>query len=225
MGLSFIAEALLSSFLPNQPWRQLISRVGYSIGFLIVVLGRQQLFTENTLTDPAFAARKEMEDARAGCSALGRCPQRESGGNIIVCSLYCVVSCLRFADQTIPYGCGRFACRIEFRKCICPSYFRRMVDCADGLAFTGCGIREGEHYFRDDLFNYFRGLQSHHCRLDYYVLFGAYEIHSLGNLFHEVFLSYIARKHSRRCIAGSSTGARSGSGRQRVDLPYTTSVV
>lgn len=50
MGLSFIAEALLSSFLPNQPWRQLISRVGYSIGFLIVVLGRQQLFTENTLT-------------------------------------------------------------------------------------------------------------------------------------------------------------------------------
>jgi formate-nitrite transporter family protein len=50
MGFSFIAEGLLSSFLPNQPWRQLISRVGYSIGFLIVVLGRQQLFTENTLT-------------------------------------------------------------------------------------------------------------------------------------------------------------------------------
>jgi formate/nitrite transporter FocA (FNT family) len=50
MGFSFIAEGLLSSFLPNQPWRQLISRIGYSIGFLIVVLGRQQLFTENTLT-------------------------------------------------------------------------------------------------------------------------------------------------------------------------------
>ncbi|HXN73555.1 MAG TPA: formate/nitrite transporter family protein [Candidatus Acidoferrales bacterium] len=50
MGFSFIAEALLASFLPNQPWRQLISRLGYSVGFLIVVLGRQQLFTENTLT-------------------------------------------------------------------------------------------------------------------------------------------------------------------------------
>ena len=50
MGFSFIAEALLASFLPNHPWRQLISRVGYSVGFLIVVLGRQQLFTENTLT-------------------------------------------------------------------------------------------------------------------------------------------------------------------------------
>jgi formate/nitrite transporter FocA (FNT family) len=50
MGFSFIAEALLASFLPNHPWRQLISRLGYSVGFLIVVLGRQQLFTENTLT-------------------------------------------------------------------------------------------------------------------------------------------------------------------------------
>jgi len=50
MGFSFIAEALLTSHLPNQPWRPLISRLGYSIGFLIVVLGRQQLFTENTLT-------------------------------------------------------------------------------------------------------------------------------------------------------------------------------
>ena len=50
MGISFIAEALLASFLPNHPWRQLISRFGYSIGFLVVVLGRQQLFTENTLT-------------------------------------------------------------------------------------------------------------------------------------------------------------------------------
>lgn len=50
MGFSFIAEALLMSHLPDQPWRPLISRLGYSVGFLIVVLGRQQLFTENTLT-------------------------------------------------------------------------------------------------------------------------------------------------------------------------------
>jgi formate-nitrite transporter family protein len=50
MGFSFIAEGLLMAHLPDQPWRPLISRLGYSIGFLIVVLGRQQLFTENTLT-------------------------------------------------------------------------------------------------------------------------------------------------------------------------------
>ncbi|GAC1437735.1 MAG: formate/nitrite transporter family protein [Terriglobales bacterium] len=50
MGFSFIAEALLAARLPDQPWRPLISRAGYCVGFLIVILGRQQLFTENTLT-------------------------------------------------------------------------------------------------------------------------------------------------------------------------------
>ena len=50
MGFSFIAEASLMAHLPDSPWRPLVSRSGYSIGFLIVILGRQQLFTENTLT-------------------------------------------------------------------------------------------------------------------------------------------------------------------------------
>jgi formate-nitrite transporter family protein len=50
MGFSFIAEALLATYLPDQPWRHLIVRLGYSVGFLIVILGRQQLFTENTVT-------------------------------------------------------------------------------------------------------------------------------------------------------------------------------
>jgi formate/nitrite transporter FocA (FNT family) len=50
MGFSFIAEGLLMAHLPDAPWRMLITRLGYSVGFLIVILGRQQLFTENTLT-------------------------------------------------------------------------------------------------------------------------------------------------------------------------------
>ncbi len=50
MGFSLLAEAALLSFLPNRPWAQLISHAGYSVGFLVVILGRQQLFTENTLT-------------------------------------------------------------------------------------------------------------------------------------------------------------------------------
>src|ERR1700691_3055670 len=50
MGSSFIAEGILAARLPDQPWRPLISRAGYCIGFLMVILGRQQLFTENTLT-------------------------------------------------------------------------------------------------------------------------------------------------------------------------------
>ncbi len=50
MGFSFLTEGLLSSFLPDAAWVPLISKLGYSVGFLIVILGRQQLFTENTLT-------------------------------------------------------------------------------------------------------------------------------------------------------------------------------
>ena len=50
MGISFIAEAMLKAHLPNQPWVPLLSCFGYSVGFLVIVLGRQQLFTENTLT-------------------------------------------------------------------------------------------------------------------------------------------------------------------------------
>jgi len=50
MGFSFVSEALLHSRLPDAPWAPLISKLGYSVGFLIVILGRQQLFTKNTLT-------------------------------------------------------------------------------------------------------------------------------------------------------------------------------
>src|SRR3954454_9875774 len=50
MGFSLASEGLLRAYLPDAPWRPLIAKLGYSVGFLIVVLGRQQLFTENTLT-------------------------------------------------------------------------------------------------------------------------------------------------------------------------------
>ena len=50
MGFSFVAEALIRNRLPERPWARLVSSLGYSVGFVIVVLGRQQLFTENTLT-------------------------------------------------------------------------------------------------------------------------------------------------------------------------------
>jgi formate/nitrite transporter FocA (FNT family) len=50
MGFSFLTEALLAYHMPTVSWQPLISKFGYCIGFLIVVLGRQQLFTENTLT-------------------------------------------------------------------------------------------------------------------------------------------------------------------------------
>lgn len=50
LGFSFITEGLLEHALPPGPLRAVIAPLGYTVGFLIVVLGRQQLFTENTLT-------------------------------------------------------------------------------------------------------------------------------------------------------------------------------
>ncbi|BES69474.1 formate/nitrite transporter family protein [Marinobacter nanhaiticus D15-8W] len=50
MGFSLIAQALLYSYTPDAEWTPIVSSFGYSIGFLFVILGRQQLFTENTLT-------------------------------------------------------------------------------------------------------------------------------------------------------------------------------
>lgn len=50
IGLSLLVEGLLQANLPDAGWRPLISNWGYAVGFLVVILGRQQLFTENTLT-------------------------------------------------------------------------------------------------------------------------------------------------------------------------------
>jgi formate-nitrite transporter family protein len=49
MGFSFVAEALLRSHLPDAKWRPLVTKLGYPVGFLIVSLASQELYTENTL--------------------------------------------------------------------------------------------------------------------------------------------------------------------------------
>lgn len=50
MGASLVGTGVLRTYLPDAPWRTLVENLGYTLGFLIVILGRQQLFTENTLT-------------------------------------------------------------------------------------------------------------------------------------------------------------------------------
>lgn len=50
MGFSLVAEGIIRSHLPpDAAWAPLVAKLGYSFGFLIVILGSQQLFTENTL--------------------------------------------------------------------------------------------------------------------------------------------------------------------------------
>jgi formate/nitrite transporter FocA (FNT family) len=50
MGFSFLIMAVIRGALAETPWRILVSALGYTTGFMIVVLGRQQLFTESTIT-------------------------------------------------------------------------------------------------------------------------------------------------------------------------------
>ncbi len=50
MTLGLVAMGAFSAHLPDAPWRPLVVDLGYPLGYLIVILGRQQLFTENTLT-------------------------------------------------------------------------------------------------------------------------------------------------------------------------------
>jgi len=50
ISFSVLGEAILRTYLPDTPSRYLIENFGYCFGFLLVILGRLQLFTENTIT-------------------------------------------------------------------------------------------------------------------------------------------------------------------------------
>ena len=50
ISFSLLAQATFETHLPDAPWRPLVASLGYSVGFLMVILGRQQLFTESTIT-------------------------------------------------------------------------------------------------------------------------------------------------------------------------------
>jgi formate/nitrite transporter FocA (FNT family) len=50
IAFSVLGEALLRASLPDTEWRYIFENAGYSLGFLLVILGRMQLFTENTIT-------------------------------------------------------------------------------------------------------------------------------------------------------------------------------
>lgn len=51
ISLSVLTEAILRTFLdPNHSATFLIENMGYTFGFIVVIFGRMQLFTENTIT-------------------------------------------------------------------------------------------------------------------------------------------------------------------------------
>jgi formate/nitrite transporter FocA (FNT family) len=50
IGLSLVVQGEYQAVISDEATRRLVAPLGYTVGFLVVVLGRQQLFTENTLT-------------------------------------------------------------------------------------------------------------------------------------------------------------------------------
>jgi formate-nitrite transporter family protein len=65
ISFSLLAQAILQARLPDTSWRPLVTSLGYPVGFLIVVLARQQLFTENTITPVLpLAAKFTFENLR-----------------------------------------------------------------------------------------------------------------------------------------------------------------
>lgn len=50
IGLSLMAMGLFRAHLPDHGMAVIVTSLGYPVGFLAIILARQQLFTENTLT-------------------------------------------------------------------------------------------------------------------------------------------------------------------------------
>ena len=61
MGLSALGTAIAVSKLGNSDGAHMISRMFYPIGFIVVIIGRAQLFTENTLYPVALVLAEKRE--------------------------------------------------------------------------------------------------------------------------------------------------------------------
>lgn len=72
ISFSVIGEAIIRAALPPTGAATLIENLGYSLGFLLVILGRLQLFTENTITTVMpLLTRKSMKCLRATARLWG----------------------------------------------------------------------------------------------------------------------------------------------------------
>jgi formate/nitrite transporter FocA (FNT family) len=73
MGLTGLAVASMRAILGSGSWQELVSYFVYPIGFIAVIIGRAQLFTENTLYPVVLVLderRHFLETARLWCIVL-----------------------------------------------------------------------------------------------------------------------------------------------------------
>jgi formate-nitrite transporter family protein len=64
MGFTPMGVAALSAYLPKAHWSEAVATLLYPLGFIAVIIGRTQLFTENTLHPVAYvlSERKRLGD-------------------------------------------------------------------------------------------------------------------------------------------------------------------
>src|SRR5579863_4816959 len=61
MGLSALGTAIALALLGTSPHARLLSRMFYPMGFIVVIIGRSQLFTENTLYPVALVLTERRQ--------------------------------------------------------------------------------------------------------------------------------------------------------------------
>ncbi|KFC80109.1 Inner membrane protein yfdC [Ewingella americana] len=94
ISASMMAKGILHARLPESPERFFIENIGYTAGFIIVIMARQQLFTENTVT----AVLPVMHKLTLKNSALLlRLWSWVLGGNLIGCA------CAALAFHLVPF--------------------------------------------------------------------------------------------------------------------------
>jgi len=94
ISASLMAKGILHARLPDTPERFFIENIGYTAGFIIVIMARQQLFTENTVT----AVLPVMQKLTLKNSALLlRLWGIVLGGNLIGCA------CAALAFHLVPF--------------------------------------------------------------------------------------------------------------------------
>jgi formate/nitrite transporter FocA (FNT family) len=97
---SVSAQGALHMRLPDAPWRELVAGFGYCLGFMIVILGRMQLFTEHTTVAILPLA---AEPTRRNFGRVARLWAMVFAGNVIgtaICAAL-VVYCHTVSPETL----------------------------------------------------------------------------------------------------------------------------
>lgn len=68
IATSVLAEGILHRVFEGSPYQHAFENMGYTIGFMVVILGKMQLFTENTIT-PVLPLLRKRTSHMAYCMA------------------------------------------------------------------------------------------------------------------------------------------------------------